>query len=221
MMKGLFINDSYALWKQVKIMLILIAGYVVIGAWNQNQVFLSLAILFSAMLPVNAFAIDERSKWDKYVIMLPCRRKEIVMEKYLLGMFASGATILLYGIFSLIFGVCKTKLGGAEAYGIQAGEVWSVILTLLAAAALMQGSNLFLLFKWGESRGRLWTIVLTGVIYGLFIAAAMIVEETGGMLPDMADIPMWQSAGILFLLSMMFWAVCLFLSIRAYEKRDL
>ena len=66
-MKALILKDTYVMWKQTKVLLILILVFSCLpGAFYPT-----FAVVYAAILPYSAMAYDERSKWDQLAAMLP------------------------------------------------------------------------------------------------------------------------------------------------------
>lgn len=61
-MKALLYKDAMVLWKQMKLMLLLILIFAVIPSEFQN----TFAVLYAALLPYSALAYDERSRWGPH-----------------------------------------------------------------------------------------------------------------------------------------------------------
>ena len=66
-MKALLYKDAMVLWKQMKLMLLLILIFAVIPSEFQN----TFAVLYAALLPYSALAYDERSRWDRMAAAMP------------------------------------------------------------------------------------------------------------------------------------------------------
>ena len=79
-MKALLYKDAMVLWKQMKLMLLLILIFAVIPSEFQN----TFAVLYAALLPYSALAYDERSRWDRMAAAMPYSARDIVTEKYVL-----------------------------------------------------------------------------------------------------------------------------------------
>ena len=87
--KGLLLKDVYELWAQSKVLLILIAVYLLVPALTGGNAMLgSVALLLLAMLPASALGYDERCKWERYARAMPVRRRDLVVSKFLLGAIA-------------------------------------------------------------------------------------------------------------------------------------
>ncbi|MEG2037837.1 MAG: ABC-2 transporter permease, partial [Ruthenibacterium sp.] len=62
-MKGLLLKDFYVLWKQARVLLLLMLAFTVLPGMS------AFVILYAAMLPYTALAYDEQAKWDTLAAM--------------------------------------------------------------------------------------------------------------------------------------------------------
>ena len=76
-MKALLLKDTYVIWKQMKIFLIIILVFSAIPS-GFNSAF---AVIYAAMMPYTAMAYDERSKWDQMAAMMPYSARDVVLGK--------------------------------------------------------------------------------------------------------------------------------------------
>ena len=90
-MKGLLLKDCFTLVKQMKIFLLIIIVFSLVPGYSMS----AFAIVYSALLPMSALAYDERSKWDSLAAMMPYRPRDMVLSKYLLGVGAVLAAVVL------------------------------------------------------------------------------------------------------------------------------
>ena len=76
-MKALLLKDTYVIWKQMKIFLIIVLVFSAIPS-SFNSAF---AVIYAAMMPYTAMAYDERSTWDQMAAMMPYSPRDIVLDK--------------------------------------------------------------------------------------------------------------------------------------------
>ena len=87
--RGLLLKDIYELWAQSRVLLLLIAAYLLIPALTGGGTMLgSVGLLLLAMLPASAIGYDERSKWERYALTMPVTKRQLHAEKFLLGFLA-------------------------------------------------------------------------------------------------------------------------------------
>lgn len=222
-MKGLLIKDCIVLWKQMKLMLFIMLLYLVIGAVNMENLFwVCVAVLFLFNLIYTAAALDERCRWDRYSVMLPCSRKEIVLEKYVLGLLGTTGATLLYA--GLMFLMQNVRGSAVTPVGSVPGNVPPVLLICVMSFSmsfLLFGVNIPLMFKFGAEKGKLWSIISAGIIFAAFfflmggfggegrISILLLDGVSAGSLAAISA----GSIGLLLL--------SVFLSFRIYEKKEI
>lgn len=181
-MKGLLIKDFYSVISQLKLFVILIVVFALVPGYAMG----SFAMVYAALLPINALAWDEQSKWDSLARMMPYSKFDLVFSKYIMGYVSVAAAALLCAAGALIYGL----LPGKEPFGT--GD--AVIFALSCAAALLlQALNLPLMFRMGVEKGRLFFGIMVGVFCALIAlvsgaaadgagAARLVSSANGGLL---------------------------------------
>ena len=146
-MKGLLLKDIFTLEKQMRGLLILIAGFALIPASNM----ISFTMVYALIIPISSFGYDERAKWDRLMRMLPIPERSIILSKYVLG----------YSFVGLISVIMLIAQFGYHAFGYQdltlasypdflVNVIFMVFMALIGYAVLMP-----CIFKFGMERGRL------------------------------------------------------------------
>lgn len=213
-MRGLLIKDICALWKQARFMLVLVLAYIVIGAWKpENSFWAAFSVLFMSMLPINALGLDERCKWNQYALMLPCSRKDMVLEKYILGLIGIIGVVLIYGGMT-----CILQLW--EGNGILFSRLGQSIVPMLSLPCLFLGINMPIMFRYGVEKGRMWFTILTMVIFLGCIYVMNTLNQKEGFAAAVGRL----GAGMgLFLIagSVVILIFSMLLSVRIFEKKEL
>ena len=152
-MKALLYKDAMVLWKQMKIMLLLILVFSVLPSGFQN----TFAVLYAALLPYSALAYDERSRWDRMAAAMPYSVREMVTEKYVFGWIAALGTLTLTLVLRLV-----------SQYLLHLGEGASVEMLLMAffGSLIAMAVTLPMMFRFGVEKGRLAMLLLIGLVCG-------------------------------------------------------
>lgn len=179
-MKSLVIKDIYSIKhniKQFPLFMIFMAlcliptsgaeGYVVFGS-----------VMF-AMLTITTFSLDERSKWEKYALIMPVSRKQYVKSKYIIHLIFSGigvaAGVLIGGIGGLLF----RKLSLVP-FLVCAGV--GIVISLLFGCIMIP-----LMFRYGAEKARMYMIATFAVpaliiFLGYKVITALQIKVTGQMI---------------------------------------
>ena len=139
-MKGLLLKDILTLYKQTKIILLLMVAFACIPGLPTS----AFAVFYGAMMPITALAYDERSKWDELAAMMPYTAKAIVGSKYALG-------LLLIGSISLLSAASQVVVSVVQHVPLNTETLISIPL-VACGALLMMLIDLPLMFRLGEKR---------------------------------------------------------------------
>ena len=152
-MKALLYKDAMVLWKQMKLMLLLILVFAVVPSEFQN----TFAVLYAALLPYSALAYDERSRWDRMAAAMPYSARDIVTEKYVFGWIAALGTLALTLVLRLV-----------SQYLLHLGEGASAEMLLMAffGSLIAMAVTLPMMFRFGVEKGRLAMLLLIGLVCG-------------------------------------------------------
>lgn len=147
-MKGLLLKDILTLYKQTKIILLLMVVFACIPGLPTS----AFAVFYGAMMPITALAYDERAKWDELAAMMPYTAKAIVGSKYVLGLTLV-LQVLVLSMLSRLF---------VHSTPIVSEETMSLLITACLSLILM-AIDLPFMFHFGVEKGRLIYILLTCV----------------------------------------------------------
>lgn len=210
-MKGLFIKDFLVLWRQNKLVLLLVAVYGLLPAISGgDSFFASFAVLLCAMLPITLMALDERARADRFFLTLPYSRAQVVVSRYLTGLLLMAAALLFTGAANLIGETARTGEG-------ELGQ-FLYFLPMVGAGMAFDAVLFPLLFKLGVEKGRLFFIAVVVVAVGGSTAYFTASDLDFRTLTDRFE------AGTALLLGaccLALWLLSMALSVRIYRRRAL
>ena len=182
-MKALLYKDAMVLWKQMKLMLLLILIFAVIPSEFQN----TFAVLYAALLPYSALAYDERSRWDRMAAAMPYSARDIVTEKYVFGWIAALGTLALTLVLRLV-----------SQYLLHLGEGASAEMLLIAffGSLIAMAVTLPMMFRFGVEKGRLAMLLLIGLICGGAAGVAGMETFAVGSVQNLPVLPLAAAAVI-------------------------
>ncbi len=169
-MKGLLIKDFYAVVTQLKIFVILIIVFALIPGYSMG----AFAMVYAALLPINALAWDEQSKWDSLAKMMPYSKFDLVFSKYIIGYVSVAAAAALCVTASFAYSL----LPGKEPFSIDNALTY---VFSGAAALLLLGLNLPLMFRMGVEKGRLFFGIMVGAFCVLIALGSNIISDGAGI----------------------------------------
>ena len=208
-MKGLLLKDWYMMKKYCRSYIFIATAFIALALFsNDNMFFIFYPCLLCGMIPVNLLGYDERSRWMQYSGTLPYTKTQIVSAKYLIGLLAQAALLIVTGVSQ---GIKMTAAGN-----FVFGEFVVLMLLMLVVATLSSSISLPFIFKLGVEKGRTAYYVMIGFVCGASALASSYFrgQFTAEIKPNLILV-LLAVAGIgLYILS-------LYMSIVFYKKREI
>lgn len=208
-MKGLLLKDLYMTMKYCRMYLLIAAVFIAVSfAGNDNLFFIFYPCLFCGMIPVSLLGYDERSHWLQYSDTLPYTKGQIVSCKYVIGLMAQIAMLIVTGIAQAV----RTSTNGT--FELKGYIV--LMLTILIISMITSSISLPAMFKFGVEKGRIAYYVMVGVICAAGGAASSVFgDDFQAKFQSDTFIP------ILCLVGIGIYALSWCMSIAFYKKREL
>lgn len=216
-MKGLMKKDLYNLSSykvSLLIALIFCSCFVLMDNINFGPVIFSVML---GMMTLSTFNYDETSKSEKYILSLPVTKKEIILSKYVLGVFASviGAflgmaiTIVLVEIYNIVS-------SSAIFYSIE--SLFSTTIGSIFGVSFIQAIQIPSIYKWGAERGRIQMfiiiviiavvgVLLTSLLKGIDISALTKIFNQYGLI-------------LIILATIFMYAISYKISLKIYKNKE-
>ncbi|MDO4477622.1 MAG: ABC-2 transporter permease [Lachnospiraceae bacterium] len=194
-MKALMIKDTYSIWKQMKLMVLMVVIFSVVPTPFLNI----FAVTYASMIPYTAAALDEQSRWPAMAAMMPYRPMDMVLSKYALGWIFIGGAMMI----SLVAGAVRALV-------MQTVFTYSVICIGAMAALVVMSITMPLIFKFGVEKGRLVVIFLIALICGSAAAVSKV---------DIQNMPvngLFLIVGVV--VTVVISGVSVFIACRIYER---
>lgn len=202
-MTGLILKDFLNLKRHLKIYLILITFYLILGIANKDfAMFGSMITVFAAIMPITSMAYDEKNNWDRYALTMPISRKDLVLSRYVFG-----AIFLL--IAFVITLVLNLMLGSGTFF-----EDILANLEILALGIIIMAVIFPAIFKLGVEKGRVFMML---VLFTPAIAMVLL-SKIGFTLSDGESV----KALLYFLpvIAVAAFALSILISISVYGKKE-
>lgn len=208
-MKGLLLKDWYMMKKYCRSYLLIAAVFIAVSfVSDDNMFFVFYPCLLCGMIPVNLLGYDERSRWIQYSGTLPYTKTQIVSAKYLVGLLAQAAMLIVTGVVQGI----KMGINGNFALN----NFIMLMLLMLIVATLTSSISLPFIFKLGVEKGRTAYYVMIGFVCGASVLASSLFI---GRLQ--VEIQLNAFLTILALAGVSVYILSWYLSIVFYKKREL
>ena len=208
-MKGLLLKDLYMTAKYCRSYLLIAAVFIAVSfVGNDNMFFIFYPCLLCGMIPVNLLGYDERSRWLQYSETMPYSRAQIVSGKYLIGLCAQSAMLIVTAIAQAI----RMNINNS----FSASDYLVMLMLLLIMSMLSSSICLPFIFKLGVEKGRMAYYVMIGIICGGSVVASTVLRDAmqSGIKPN----------GVLALVAVLgiaIYALSWYISIVFYKKREL
>ena len=208
-MKGLLLKDLYMTVKYCRSYLLIAAVFITVSFFgNDNMFFIFYPCLLCGMIPVNLLGYDERSRWLQYSETMPYTRAQIVSGKYLIGLGAQSAMIIVTAIAQAI----RMNMNNS----FSASDYLVMLMLLLIMSMLSSSICLPFIFKLGVEKGRMaYYITIGAVTAGSVIFSKLSAEGLNVELKPNGLMAM------ICLASVLVYAISWYISIVAYQKREL
>lgn len=159
-MTGLIFKDILVMRKTLKTYLLFLVFYsamALFGVFSLSFVVAFIQVIV-IMLPISAFAYDERARWDRYAMSLPLGRSTVVAARYLfvlLMLMISAVVGLSVGVALSIFDPSSSMM-----------EYLGTVLVSLGVGLLIADIILPLNYKLGPERARpyLYAVIFLPII---------------------------------------------------------
>ena len=208
-MKGLLLKDLLELRLKMKAGFIFLIFYGVLTVlyFKSLTSFVVIMSMYSITFPLSAIALDERSRWNLYILAAPLRRRDYVLSKYALSLLNILAAFAVEVLISLIFG--RPELA----------ELRPFMLVMLGATLTFSAIMLPFAMWLGTERARY-------IMLGIFIlpTALIMYIANAGALPsspfDEADLAAFLSAAVPAFGALLFAVSCP-IACALYSRREL
>ncbi len=156
-MKSLIIKDLYNIGHNAKSMffILLVFAFALIPFSGVEGYIFVCAILCSMMI-VTTFSFDDNSNWNRYAMIMPVSKSNLVAGKFI--------TLLIFSAIGTICGLIIGTVGGLitgkivfQPEGIF--ELLFLALAALVAAMIFGGMSIPLVFQFGAEKGRMLILV--------------------------------------------------------------
>ncbi len=208
-MKGLIIKDLYMTVKYCKMNIIISLLFLILSLVDRENLFFAFyPTLLCGIIPTNLLAYDERSHWLQYSETFPYTRAQIVSGKFVIGLIAQIAILILIGC---AHAAVMIKGGRFEiaSFGI-------FMMLILTMSLISSSISLPFIFKYGVEKGRLAYYVMLGIVCGGSILSSQLMKEE-----IQQEINLFGTLPLICLIGSGIFALSWYLSIVFYKKREL
>lgn len=181
-MKGLLLKDLFGLKRFIKTILVFFGILLLIGFINDSgsSFYTGIIIMYTVMLTITSFSIDESTKWMQYALSMPIKRTTIILEKYVLGLLLSVAGVLISLLMEEILIVTMHHNWTVE---VLISEAMIFLVGIIMLSVLIP-----LLYRFGTEKARLMLIV----IFALPFLAVFLINQFSPFSLDAINLEMFM-----------------------------
>ncbi len=206
-MKGLMIKDFYLIKKHCLALFAVSIIFLLISLFTPQSTYFSYYyVAMISIIPISLMAYDDGYKWNRYEIITPVSRKNIVSEKYILLLLLILPIVLAEGIF---FGILL-KLNILQIISL---------LSLMLLCGIISPIIIFpIIFKFGYIKGKIVNMIIIAILTA-FITFINIINISGSTLIEGTFNPQ-KYTFVFSVIAVILLAVSWLISVRVYSKRE-
>lgn len=169
-MKSLILKDLYNIGHNAKSMLFILVVFTAVFIPSSGvEGYACVCAVLCSMMIVTTFAFDDASKWNRYAMVMPVSKKDLVAGKFIV--------LAIFCAVGSLFGTVMGLIGGLVLNKVSFDLAGLGVLLLVALAAwvisLILGSmSIPLVFRFGAEKGRVLLLVSflvpMGVCFGIY-----------------------------------------------------
>lgn len=175
-MKSLIMKDLYNIGHNAKAMLLvlLFVGFIMVPMSQLEGYIIACGIL-SSMMVVTTFSFDEQTNWNKFAMIMPISKKNLVAGKFVVLFIFSAVG----AAFGLIIGCAGAVIIRRFSDVNSFANALFAALASFSAAVIYGGVSIPLVLKFGAEKGRLLLVICILGPAGIFLGLHSIVMLLG------------------------------------------
>lgn len=219
-MKGLVYKDLIAFKSTIKAMLFMMLLYIVLGVMSGDGtvLYVTMAVVFTMMVPLTCAAYDEQCGWDLFGNSLPVSRAKTVIARYMTGIIVTLCVMLVIAAAQLIgLLINHTSIN------------FYYFIVIIAVSQLIHAIMNPIIYKFGAQKSRfvMMAVFLVPSLLVLIMTCILpvsardwFIEYLDTFVSTMQHIPATAIALIALLISTAVYVISIFISISIYKKKD-
>lgn len=216
-MKSLILKDIYNIMHNMRSLALLLVLFIVLMVPQGGpSAYLITSCLLCSMMVMTTFSFDNTSKWEKYALVMPITKKDLVAAKFLV--------LLLFCIFGVVSGLVLGVAGGLlfKSFHLNSADDWLMLLMVAAAGlaiGIFFGSLVIpLLFKFGAEKARMLSIAAFAAPTAIGLGLYRLLAVFGISISDKFVTKLLYLSPLLVIL----WAYLMYrISLHIFQNQDL
>ncbi|HIV97723.1 MAG TPA: ABC-2 transporter permease [Candidatus Agathobaculum stercoravium] len=223
-MKAMLYADWMNFRQSIRSILFVLVVFALSAFAFSGPMFFNFTVVFlSIMVPTTLFAADQAYGWNRLSLSMPILRRDVVGSKFVIGALVNVVLLSVSTVLTVVY-VLAGATGNPSA---ELMENLAGILACEAIAFLMMGILMALSFKFGIEKGRYIIMACVWVpVLGVFLLERLPWFETalqaaGNWLNAAGETQISLLLAAALAAGLAVYAVCYFISVRIYQKKEL
>lgn len=223
-MKAMLYADWMNFRQSIRSILFVLVVFALSAFAFSGPMFFNFTVVFlSIMVPTTLFAADQAYGWNRLSLSMPILRRDVVGSKFVMGALVNVVLLSVSTVLTVVY-VLAGATGNPSA---ELMENLAGILACEAIAFLMMGILMALSFKFGIEKGRYIIMACVWVpVLGVFLLERLPWFETalqaaGNWLNAAGETQISLLLAAALAAGLAVYAVCYFISVRIYQKKEL
>ncbi|WP_303857939.1 ABC-2 transporter permease [Aminicella lysinilytica] len=177
-MKSLILKDYYNIRHNSRYLLLMLVFFAVMFIPTMGpEIFTVMCCVMCSTMIISTCSFDEHCKWNRYAVIMPVTRKDIVTSKFMV--------LAIFSVFGALLGfivtICTSLIMD---HSLSVMETLLITLVGLATALFLGGTCIPLLYKFGVEKARIMLLAVVAIPMLLFIALGKILGQQFSDLPE-------------------------------------
>ncbi|WP_394920590.1 ABC-2 transporter permease [uncultured Robinsoniella sp.] len=211
-MRGLILKDLYNIGHNAKMMvMMLVAMAVLLVPTNGVISFMGICVIACSMMLITTISFDDLSKWNRYALIMPVSRRDVVKSKYMV--------LIIFSLVGCGVGIVICSIGSIILKDFNLADILGASLGCLGIAFVFGSIILPLLYKFGAEKARMLMIVCFLIPTAVVYFVAYFYKNTGLPMPGETSITI--AIVSLPVLCILFMYISYRISLKIFQNQEL
>lgn len=177
-MKSLVLKDYYNMKHNSRSLIITLVFFAIMFIPTMGlEIFTVMCCVMCSTMIISTCSCDEYCKWNRYAVIMPVSRDDIITAKFIV--------LVVFSVFGALLGLL-VNIGASLImdHRLPDVEAFMVAIVGLATALFLGGTCIPLLYKYGVEKSRILLLAVVAIPILLFIVLGKIVGQQFSDLPE-------------------------------------
>lgn len=175
-MRGLILKDLYNIGHNAKMMVMMLTVMAVLLVPTNGVIsFMGICVIVCSMMVITTISFDDLSKWNRYALIMPVSRRDVVRSKYMV--------LIIFSLIGCGVGIVICSICGIVLKDFNLANTLGASMGCLGIAFIFGSIILPLLYKFGAEKARMLMIVCFLIPTAVVYFVAYFYKSTGLPMP--------------------------------------